>query len=148
MTAVAFHFNVTDAPAYVCRLLHKARAKGSRLLVWCRSTEQARAISQNLWVAVPGGFFPHSLVGDAPRVRAASPVLLAPDLHGTDDFVADVLVNLGAGWPEAHARFERVIEVVSCDAADKAAARERWRSYKALGIEPQQYDLSNSRSNA
>ena len=43
--------------------------------------------------------------------------------------------------PPGYERFQRVIEVVTADAADRASARERWKHYKAQGIEPQRHDL-------
>ena len=54
---------------------------------------------------------------------------------------ATVLVNLRGELPPGYERFQRVIEVVTLDEADRASARERWRNYKALGLEPQRHDL-------
>lgn len=141
MTEVAFHFNVRDTAAYLPRLLRKARSSGARLVVWCDSAQQTAALSQALWVAPATGFAPHAIAGDPVRVRAASPVLLTPDLGAAEGFAAEVLVNLGGGWPAGFERFERVIEVVSTDPAVRAAARERWKAYRLQGVVPVQHDL-------
>jgi DNA polymerase III subunit chi len=45
-----------------------------------------------------------------------------------------VLVNLGAEVPAALEAFTRVIEIVSTDAADADAGRQRWREYRARGL--------------
>jgi len=148
LTEVAFHFNVSDTTAYLPRLLRKARARGSRLVVWCASPGQSKALSQALWIAPVTGFAPHAIAGDPDWVRSASPVLLTSDLVAAEGFTADVLVNLGAGWPTGFERFDRVIEVVSTEPAERAAARERWRAYKQQGVVPQQHDLSGVSADA
>jgi DNA polymerase-3 subunit chi len=38
-------------------------------------------------------------------------------------------------------RFERLIEVVTFDEADRQRARERWKHYKTAGCEPLRHDL-------
>jgi DNA polymerase-3 subunit chi len=44
-----------------------------------------------------------------------------------------VLINLSDQTPDYFARFERLIEVVSADAADAEAGRDRYRHYKQRG---------------
>ena len=46
-----------------------------------------------------------------------------------------VLINLADERPATFARFERVIEIVTLDDADKALARERFRFYRDRGYE-------------
>jgi DNA polymerase-3 subunit chi len=45
-----------------------------------------------------------------------------------------VLLNLGPKVVPDFGRFERLIEVVGVDEADRVAARQRWRSYEAQGL--------------
>jgi DNA polymerase-3 subunit chi len=52
-----------------------------------------------------------------------------------------VLVNLKASLPAGFEAFARVIEVVTLEESDRQQARERWRQYRAQGIEPQRHDL-------
>jgi DNA polymerase-3 subunit chi len=42
-------------------------------------------------------------------------------------------VNLGANLPARFERFERLIDIVGSDEADKLAGRARWRHYKDRG---------------
>jgi DNA polymerase III subunit chi len=138
---VAFHFNAPDRVAYAARLLRKAHHKGARL--WVRVVgDELTALDQALWVQSPGEFLPHSVAGDPPAVRLRSPIHLDPGEPQPGQH--EVLVNLAPGVPSGHERFERVIEVVTLDDADRAAARERWRAYKAQGIEPLRHDLKTS----
>ena len=46
---------------------------------------------------------------------------------------SQLLINLGADTPAHFARFERLLEIISADDADKAAGRDRYRFYKERG---------------
>lgn len=138
MTEVAFHFNAPDKRSYACRLLRKAYLKGARVLVLVDESERA-ALDAALWTSVVGEFVPHSGPSDPPHVQARSPIHIAgqPSVH----HAVSVLVNLRAELPPNYQRFARVIEVVTGSDADRGLARERWKAYKAQGIEPQRHDL-------
>jgi DNA polymerase-3 subunit chi len=138
MTEVAFHFNAPDKQGYACRLLRKAYLRGARLVVLVDEADRA-ALDSALWTVVVGEFLPHSNPGDPPHVQARSPIHLASELPAQTG--ATVLVNLRADMPEGYDRFARVIEVVTGDETDRGHARERWKRYKAQGIEPQLHDL-------
>lgn len=140
MQEVAFHFNAPDKLGYACRLLRKAHARGARLMVLADGADVA-SLDQQLWTLAQGEFIPHCHSGAPAHVRAHSPILIAsaPDLPA--DFDAQVLVNLTRQMPPDFARFDRVIEVVTADEADRLQARERWRAYRLAGHEPVRHDL-------
>ena len=142
MTSVAFHFNAPDKTAYAGRLLRKAYLKGARLVVLAEP-RAAAALDQLLWTMAAVEFVPHCREDAAPALRQASPILIASGVPPAD-FPASVLINLTSEMPQAHERFERVIEVVTLDEAGRQHARERWRQYKALGLEPQRFDLNDA----
>ncbi|HUP29206.1 MAG TPA: DNA polymerase III subunit chi, partial [Usitatibacter sp.] len=79
----------------------------------------------------PTKFVPHCFVGDA--VAAETPIILAGS--GDDLPHHDVLLNLGQEWPPFFASFERLLEIVTTDDADKARARERYAFYKKRGYD-------------
>ncbi len=69
-----------------------------------------------------------------PAVLARTPIRLIerpePPGGGT------VLLNLGPGLADHWDRYERVVEIVSSEADDAAAGRQRWRHYvQCAGIE-------------
>lgn len=138
MTGVEFHFNATDKVGYACRLLRKAVGKGARLVVTGEAT-LLRDLDVQLWTFAPVEFIPHCRAGDAPSVLAASPVVLADSARNAPH--QDVLVNLGTQVPEGFERFERLIEVVSQDEADRQHARQRWKHYASRGYAMQRKDL-------
>lgn len=139
MTEVAFHFNAPDRLGYACRLLRKAYLKGARLQVLA-DTGLATALDQQLWLISGVDFVPHC-GSDAPApLRARSPIVIGSHPGDPQDPEA-VLVNLVDALPEGFERFARVIEVVTAEPAVRALARDRWKQYKAAGLEPQHLDL-------
>ncbi len=143
---VAFHLNV-PAPwparsTYLCRLLAKAYAAGARVWVVVAPDEVAR-LDEALWTLAVDDFVPHVRADAAELLRKRSPVVIA----GPADPLAGergVLVNAQPEWPSVleadGVRFARVVEVVSSDEADKAAARQRWRRYQGMGVSPVAHD--------
>lgn len=144
MTEVAFHFNAPDRLGYACRLLRKAYLKGAYLQVLA-DPPLAAALDQQLWLMTGVEFVPHCH-SDAPEsLRARSPIVIGSHVAAPagDDHV---LVNLSDALPVGFQRFARVIEVVTAEPPVRSLARERWKQYKAEGLEPQHLDLSASSS--
>lgn len=126
MAEVAFHFNVPDKLAYACRLLRKAAAGGARVAV-TGPREVLQRLDSQLWTFSQLDFVPHVLLPAEARLVAASPVVLSED--ATKAPHRQVLLNLGDAVPPGFEGFERLIEIVSLDAADRQAARGRWKQY-------------------
>ena len=93
MTEVAFHFNAPDKLGYACRLLRKAVARGSKVVV-TGEPGLMRELDAALWTFAPLEFVPHCQgEGSSPAVLAASPVVLAGSPGSAPH--QQVLVNLG-----------------------------------------------------
>lgn len=138
MTEVAFHFNVPEKLAYACRLLRKAAATGSKVVV-TGDPELLRTLDTELWTFSAVDFIPHCHAATAePHVLGASQVVLADVPRGTPH--QEVLVNLGAAVPEGFERFERLIEVVSQEEGDRLRGRARWKHYKDRGYQVKSHD--------
>jgi DNA polymerase-3 subunit chi len=135
---VAFHFNAPDRVGYACRLLRKAYQRKAHVFVWVTPEDLAR-LDVALWIMSAGEFVPHCLSDDADLVWVRSPIEIGVQLPALRGHV--ILVNLRHDMPDEPAAFQRVIEVVTLDEADRGPARARWRQYKALGMEPQRHDL-------
>jgi DNA polymerase III subunit chi len=133
MTEVSFHFNVPDRTEYTCRLLRKATRQGAKVVV-TGPADVLSGLDRALWSFDPLEFVPHALLRGnqppAPRLRD-TPVWLLEDsaaaLHH------DVLLNLGQEAPAGFESFARLIEIVSTDDDDRAAARARWKHYAGRG---------------
>lgn len=141
MTEVAFHLNVGDRTAYLCRLLRKAYLKGSRVHVLGEASS-LEALDRALWLMAPGEFVPHARWGSAAHVRRHSPIVL--EAQEPEWAQVDVLVNLADRALCGVGVVPRIIEVVGSEPGGREKGRERWRLYRQAGIEPTAHDLSAS----
>ncbi|MEY4713009.1 MAG: putative polymerase chi subunit [Pseudomonadota bacterium] len=138
MTGIAFHVNLSDRLAYACRLLRKAAAGGSRVVV-TGPLPELRALDAALWTFSSQDFVPHGLSGAlSPAVLARTPIVLATSANGAPH--RQVLVNLDESVPEGFEGFDRLIELVSGDEAALRQARVRWKHYADRGYSPTKVD--------
>jgi DNA polymerase-3 subunit chi len=138
MTRVDFHFNAADKLHYACRLVRKIHRSGRRIVVFSSSASQLADFDRMLWAFSPLDFIPHVAVDD--RLAGDTPVLLA-----RGDATAphhEVIVNLGSDTPTHFSRFDRLVEIVSTDEADRAAGRERWKFYRDRGYPMHRHDCA------
>lgn len=139
MTEVMFHFNVADKVGYACRLLRKAHAHGARVGVLAEP-EALHALDTALWSFAPLAFVPHCLADAPAPVRDATPIVLAGRCAELAE--SEVLMHLGQALPQGFERFERLIELVGPDAADRTQARLRWRHYAERGYTVEAHDAA------
>lgn len=137
MTRIDFHSNVSDRIAYVCRLVRKARAAQSRIVLFANDPTQLASLDDALWKFSEYDFLPHVHAHD--RLASCTPIILT-DSDAVDLPHHQMLVNLSGNTPTNFARFERLFEIISTDDADKLAARERYVFYKQRGYRLAHYD--------
>ena len=137
MTQIDFYTNAGDKVATACRIVAKAVSVKRRVLVLCADADAARQVDKLLWTTPATGFVPHC----APRdpLAAVTPVIV--DHEGREPPHDQVLVNLTPEPPAYFARFERLIEIVTRDDADREQARERFRFYRDRGYELRTHDM-------
>jgi DNA polymerase III subunit chi len=138
LSQVEFHTGVEEPIAFACRLLRKAVRSGARVLVTAPPLVLAE-LDRSLWTFEERDFLPHVRVPSAPGapagVAARTPLWLATDATASGQTGAPrVLLNLGAAAPLEFALFDRLIEIVSAAADEAQSGRERWRQYKAAGL--------------
>jgi DNA polymerase-3 subunit chi len=132
VTDIDFHFNTPDKVNYACRLLRKAvAARGARVVV-VADGPTIEAIDAALWQLSPVDFIAHCRSSAEPSLLVRSPVVLM-DGVGADLPHQQVLLNLDAAVPAGFERFERLIDIVTDDEADRQDARTRWRHYADRG---------------
>lgn len=127
---VDFHSGVADKLVAACGFLHKAQAAGATVVV-CGDPGTLDRLDSLLWTFDPLAFVPHLRVkGDAtpPATSARTPTWLVDDLAASAS--REVLLNLGPAMAAGWETFDRVVEIVSADAVDATAGRERWRQYR------------------
>ena len=141
MTQIDFYTHVEDKLKTACTLAGKAFAHGLRLTVYCPDRETVQRLDRLLWTTPATGFVPHC--GPDDPLAGETPVII--DCGGDNLLHDEVLLNLRPEWPPFFSRFQRLIEIVSLEDADRAGARERFRFYRDRGYEIRTHDLSKSR---
>jgi DNA polymerase-3 subunit chi len=141
MTEVAFHFNAPDKLNYACRFLRKAFNAGAKVMVYGQSS-LLHELDVALWSLGPTDFVAHCLDDAPPHVLSRSPIVLSADVSSISGMPHhDVLLNLGDEIPNGFEKFERVIELVTVNEADRERARTRWKTYASKGYALVRHDL-------
>ncbi len=136
-------FYLIDEPRFradplllVCKLAKKAFAAEQPTLILVRSRDQAEQLDEKLWEFDENAFIPHQIVGDGDD-DAITAVLIVPPDETTPD--RPLVINQRDEC--APGLFERVLEVVPADEAERAGSRERWKTYKAAGFDVTKHDM-------
>lgn len=127
---VEFHSGVVDKLASACGFLRRAGEAGAAVTV-CADTATLDRLDLALWCAEPLSFLPHLRMRPgrpvAPAVLARTHIRLAERAQAPAQ--GAVLLNLGPELADHWDRYERVVEIISNEADDAAAGRQRWRNY-------------------
>jgi DNA polymerase-3 subunit chi len=138
VTTIDFYFNATDRFQVACRLAGKAITQRKRMLIYAPEPEAASRIDKLLWTWPAIGFVPHCALQDA--LAGDTPVLIASDAQTPPS--CELLLNLDAQCPPHFERFERLLEVVGADDAERQAGRGRYRFYLERGYRISNHDLA------
>lgn len=138
MTTIDFYFNAGDRLQVACRLAGKAAAQKKRMLVYAPEAEMASRIDKLLWTWPAIAFVPHCAPHDP--LAAETPILVSADAQTPPG--CELLLNLGAGCPPHFERFERLLEIVGTDEAERQAGRSRYRFYLERGYKIANHDLA------
>lgn len=138
MTRVEFYFNVADKFEKTTDLCEKALAKRRQLTIYTQDEVMSDIVQRSLWQHSASSFLPNSKVDEL--VSQYSPIVI--DSQGENLLQDDVLINLHSTQPLFFSRFRYLVELVSNDEADKAAARARFRFYKDRGYDVKSTDAA------
>ena len=130
MTRIDFHSKIPDKLNYACRLIRKAQAANTKLVVFTEDPAQLAQIDALLWTFSEQDFLPHVIAGDALAMQ--TPIVLTDDCERPLPH-HHALINLSRRTPDYFARFERMFELVSNDEQDLIAGRERYKYYQQRG---------------
>jgi DNA polymerase III subunit chi len=127
---------LTEPLRLVCELARKAYDANQWTLILARDAAQAEELDELLWAFDEDAYIPHQIAG-TDEEDELTPVLIA-----TPDFDAParaLVINLR---DDAYlGACERVLEVVPADPAAREPLRERWKQYKARGLDVSKYDM-------
>jgi DNA polymerase III subunit chi len=136
MTRIEFYFNVVDKQQAIADLVQSALLKRRQVMVFAADEKMASDVSASLWQNKPESFLPN--VQENYLNAPVTPVVIG--LQGSDLMQHDMLINLTANEPVFFSRFTQLVELVSDDAQDKAAARTRFKFYRDRGYEIKSID--------
>lgn len=135
-------FYLIDKPRFredplllVCELAKRAFASEQPTLILARSREEAEALDEKLWEFDDNAFIAHQIAGDDDDAICAV-LIVPPDIATTD---RALVINLRDAC--APGLFERVLEVVAADEAQRRGSRQRWKLYQQAGFEVAKHDM-------
>jgi DNA polymerase-3 subunit chi len=131
VTRIDFYRYAEDKLRFACRLATTAYERASRLVVYSTDRALLESFDRSLWTFQSTRFVPHCFL-DSP-LAGETPILLASSGEALPH--QDVLLNLDDEWPPFFASFERLLEIVASDEADKERARGRYAFYRKRGYE-------------
>lgn len=140
MTQIDFYTNVADKLGTACRIVAKGYGLRHRIVVCCPDADSAQRVDRLLWASPATGFIPHCSPTDV--LAAVTPVIV--EHRGEEPVHDQILINLRDDRPSFFGRFERLIEIVSVDEADRQRARERFRFYRDRGYAIRTHDLNEA----
>ena len=115
---------------FTCRLLEKVYLQQQMAYIYVPNSEFCQQLNERLWTFKPASFMAHDLEQD----DNTSAIVLG--LGERLPAQRDVLVNLdmdSAKPPDFFSSFERSVEIVGGNEAEKAKARQRYTFYKHRG---------------
>ncbi len=122
---------------FICQLADKVRNEGYNIYIHAASREQAATIDDLLWTFRDISFVPHASIDSAERTNC--PVVIG--WEGEDPLQRQVFINLSGNLPEHPETYERIIEVVPSDQAERQQARLRYKDYRARGLEMHSHNI-------
>jgi len=137
VTRIDFYRYAPDKLRFACRIAALAFERDKRVVVYAPEAALRAEFDRLLWTFQSTRFVPHCIAGA--DVEADTPIVIAGDDYEPPHH--EVLLNLGADKPPWFASFDRLLEVVGSDDADKALARDRYSFYKKRGYEIQVNDI-------
>jgi DNA polymerase III subunit chi len=140
MTRIDFYSNAEPKLQIACQLAAKAVRQSLRVLILAPDDGTVRAIDKLLWTFPATGFLPHCMVTD--RLAPETPVLISRDCEVLPH--DEVLLSLAAEPPAPFSRFQRLVELVAGDDADRQAGRAKFRFYRDRGYEIHHHDLEKT----
>ncbi|MDX8395724.1 MAG: DNA polymerase III subunit chi [Mariprofundaceae bacterium] len=133
------HFELLENPDRVegiARLLLRRNRLTPHVLILCPDDSLMAQLDERLWTIHPESFLAHAVASDDVQANAMQPILLAKEIKR--DNQPEVLINAGLELPTDISGFSHIVDFVDAwDDGLKQAARERFRTYRQLGLDPQ-----------
>jgi DNA polymerase III subunit chi len=127
-----------SAELLACKLALMAWEHGKRIMVLVSSDADCQRLDKLMWEYPQGRFLPH-----APAQGLSAPVRIGTISELTGQ-ATEVLINLTAAAISEPGRFQRLLELVPANDSQREASREKFREYRAHGLEPATHPINNN----
>ncbi|NWF36244.1 DNA polymerase III subunit chi [Mariprofundus sp. KV] len=132
------HFELLDKADRIegiAKLLLRRGRLTPHLLVLCPDAGFAAQLHERLWTVHPESFLANGIAGADKEANGMQPILLATEI--VRDNEPEVLVNGCLEVPPDISGFAHLVDFVDgWDESLKQAARERFRTYRQMGLDP------------
>jgi DNA polymerase-3 subunit chi len=132
------HFEPLEKPDRVegiARLLLRRNRLEPHVLILCPDEGFMAQLDERLWTIHPESFLAHAIAGEESGANALQPILLATGI--VRDNSPEVLINGCLEVPTDISGFSHIVDFVDgWDDGLKQAARERFRTYRQLEMDP------------
>ncbi|MDQ6993761.1 MAG: DNA polymerase III subunit chi [Mariprofundus sp.] len=132
------HFELleqADRVEGIAKLLLRRNRLTPTLLVLCPDAGFAAQLDERLWTIHPESFLAHAVAGSDVAQNARQPILLSTMIVRDNKPV--VLINGCLELPPDISGFSHLVDFVDgWDEGLKQAARERFRTYRQMGLNP------------
>jgi len=132
------HFELLDEADRIegiAKLLLRRNRLKPHVLILCPDPAFMAALDERLWTIHPESFLAHGIAGEDAEVNSKQPILLSTEI--SRDNVPQVLINGCLEVPTDLSGFSHIVDFVDgWDDGLKQAARERFRTYRQLDMDP------------
>jgi len=128
-----------SADSLACMLALMAWEKGHRITVVVESDSHAAHLDEHMWQHPDGRFLPHERANQG----GAAPVSIGTmaELHAE---LGEVVINLSQNAVPDPARFQRLLELVPANDAQRKSSRDKFRAYRNLGLQPASHSINRN----
>ncbi|MDC6467195.1 DNA polymerase III subunit chi [Methylophilaceae bacterium] len=137
MTNIKFFFNVENKMDLVFSLLPERLNKKRNSLIYCSNNIQLNNLSDKLWGASSGSFFPH----EENNHHNLNKITLS---NKSIEWMDDTIINISSQMIDGFNRYLNLFEIVSIDEEDKKLARIRFQYFKDRGYNIQSIDTKKT----
>jgi DNA polymerase-3 subunit chi len=126
-----------QADVFACRLAMMAWERKQRIYVIAATESLASQLDEQMWQTPDKRFLPHSTTDSQHAGKA--PVIIGT-LSGLNP--TDVVINLCPDAVPQPERFQRVLEIVPFDDSERQASRQKYKTYRNLGLKPRTHEIN------
>ena len=138
MTTVDFYSNTPDKLLLARLIAQKAYRRGLVIMIHSTDSRMLCELDRQWWRDPITSFLPHC--GTDAAHAPQTPIVLGAEIGQLAH--SDVLINLDFATPNFFSRFNRLVEIVGNDEADRNNARQRWRFYQQRGYATTHHNMS------